>query len=202
MRGLPSRGYNLMVDLLIYKPFNPFTPPIPPELHRNPLSLLDFALMPVSIRFGKYSPPNPWSFSCSCRKTVSLFVWLQVVIECRESLLMLLYIIHYLKHPKLFRITKLHAAAHSCSFSRFKVKAFDIQWFLTGIIKSFLHWQTEPHDASVLCLLYPSLLFIFFNMHCYSKEEYVLGADIEEKAWSTKDFSCFSPTVNWEIPFL
>lgn len=59
MRGLPSRGYNLMVDLLIYKPFNPFTPPIPPELHRNPLSLLDFALMPVSIRFGKYSPPNP-----------------------------------------------------------------------------------------------------------------------------------------------
>lgn len=29
MRGLLSRGYNLMVDLLIYKPFNPFTPPTP-----------------------------------------------------------------------------------------------------------------------------------------------------------------------------
>lgn len=30
MRGLLSRGYNLMVDLLIYKPFNPFTLPTPP----------------------------------------------------------------------------------------------------------------------------------------------------------------------------
>lgn len=29
MRGLLSRGYNLMVDLLIYKPFNPFTLPTP-----------------------------------------------------------------------------------------------------------------------------------------------------------------------------
>lgn len=27
MRGLLSRGYNLMVDLLIYKPFNAFTVP-------------------------------------------------------------------------------------------------------------------------------------------------------------------------------
>lgn len=39
MRGLLSRGCNLMVDLLIYKPFNSFTLPTPPPSIPTPSSI-------------------------------------------------------------------------------------------------------------------------------------------------------------------
>lgn len=38
MRGLLSRGYNLMVDLLIYKPFNPFALQAPQLGVETPIS--------------------------------------------------------------------------------------------------------------------------------------------------------------------
>lgn len=57
------RGSNLMVDLLIYKPFNPFTLPTPDSVWKAPVSSTP---MPPSIRCVNdvLLEENNWEFVC------------------------------------------------------------------------------------------------------------------------------------------
>lgn len=165
MRGLLSRGYNLMVDLLIYKPFYSFTPPTPTALCINSPSLSNFCLMPLPIRYGK-AAGNKSKLSLSfSNKTLSLFIWFGIVMEGTKSLLMLL---SYIASNS---ISCSESQPHSVeihnqladALSRGLVKFF---YFLQGIVEAFVYCLLDPYvQLYSLCLfLLLCLISLFIKL--------------------------------------